>query len=691
MILNTTKDRLRLDPSADAFVDLIENNDDVLGLKECHVYYKFPLYKENDDVISARMIVVSRNHGVIVISPTGANNMNVESSLRQIDYELDVVFGHLHARLTKNKSLRRDKKSLLFNLDPLIFAPGVVNNNFDDITDVKIVADKNQLISFFKELEIQPLSEYIVREICAVIEGAKGLIVPKARETRNLPAQSRASQVNELEAEIASFDRDQKKGYMEVFEGPQRIRGLAGSGKTVVLAMKAALTHLRDPEATIIYTFYTRSLYQHVRRLITRFYRQYDDQDPNWDKLQVMHAWGGRGRNGVYYEACRANGVTPLSFGEVSHEQHPFDAACLDLLAKTELKPSYDYVFVDEGQDFPASFLRISLSLARGKKFVYAYDELQNIFQAEIPSVESVFGEGFRLSEDVVLKRCYRNPRETLVLAHGIGFGIYGSNIVQMLENKDHWEDLGYEVVVGELEEGQHVEIDRPAKNSPNSISNRNSMNEIVNVFCCDSTTDEIKYVSDKIVDDIKVQGLNPEDIVVLCVDDKHAKSYFSKIAAILAEHDIASNNLNADSYSGDVFTREKSVTLTSVHRAKGNEGYAVYVLGVDALFNAATIRNRNRAFTAMTRAKAWLCVTGVGPAARRFADEIASAQRDFPRLKFEYPSADQLKIMKRDLEETAQQKIERLLSDAIDDVPEEEFKKIFAKISASKRKKFSK
>ena len=100
--------------------------------------------------------------------------------------------------------------------------------------------------------------------------------------------------------------------------------GLSGSvdwpdqEKTVVLAMKAALTHLRHPKASIAFTFHTKSLYQHVRRLITRFYRQYNDQDPDWDRLHVLHAWGGRSTPGIYYNACLAAGVSPMTFGRLN-------------------------------------------------------------------------------------------------------------------------------------------------------------------------------------------------------------------------------------------------------------------------------------------------------------------------------------------------------------------------------------
>ena len=571
-----------------------------------------------------------------------------------------------------------------------MFAHNPRKLKFDkSIIETDVISDFNSLRLFLQPLERQSLPEDVRREICSVIEGAKGLIVPRPRDVSGISATSKAAQVNALEAEIHSFDRDQKHGYMEVFEGPQRIRGLAGSGKTVVLAMKAALTHLKDPDASIVFTFYTRSLYQHVRRLITRFYRQYNDQDPDWDKLLIMHAWGGRTRAGVYYNACLENGITPLTYSDVSQSPNPFDAVCKDLLKRTEIRPLYDYVFVDEGQDFPSSFLRIALSLAKNRKFVYAYDELQNIFQADIPSTESIFGEHFELDEDVVLKKCYRNPREVLVCAHSLGFGLYGDRIVQMLENREHWQDLGYEVRSGTFEEGKQVDIERLAINSPNSISKHGDISSIVAFTRMKNAREEVDYVAAKIANDIREEGLNPEDIVVVCADDRYARRYFSALQEILSAEQIRTNNLNADTFSGDVFTREKSVTLSSVHRAKGNEGYSVYVMGVDALFLRPTVRTRNLIFTAMTRAKAWLNITGVGTAAQAFEKELNLAKRNFPHLRFTYPSASEIKIMKRDLLETSQERLEKALAAALDEIPEEDIAKVIAKLKRGRGKKF--
>lgn len=93
-----------------------------------------------------------------------------------------------------------------------------------------------------------------------------------------------------IEAAIANMDAWQKKAAIEFPEGPQRIRGLAGSGKTIVLAQKAAILHAKYPKWNIAVTFQTRSLYQQFRGLIERFYRELTLDDPDWSKLSILHA-----------------------------------------------------------------------------------------------------------------------------------------------------------------------------------------------------------------------------------------------------------------------------------------------------------------------------------------------------------------------------------------------------------------
>ena len=109
-------------------------------------------------------------------------------------------------------------------------------------------------------------------------------------------------------------------------------------------------------------------------------------------------------------------------------------------------------------------------------------DELQNIFSVKLKSTRELFGVDENgeplidleraanelpayLSNDVVLNKCYRNPGEILICAHALGFGIYGETIVQMLDDRDHWKDVGYEVVQGDFVEGSETIIERPKEN----------------------------------------------------------------------------------------------------------------------------------------------------------------------------------------------------------------------------------
>ncbi|KAB0531682.1 hypothetical protein [Xanthomonas cissicola] len=133
---------------------------------------------------------------------------------------------------------------------------------------------------------------------------------------------------------------------MSDISGLQRIQGLAGSGKTVVLALKAAMMAIRDLDAKIVVTFFTKSLYQHIKQLITRFYRMHEDRDPDWTKIQVLHAWGGATIDGLYYQTAKRFGHPPLNFAQAQRisPRQPFGAICKALLDDGNVMATYDYV-----------------------------------------------------------------------------------------------------------------------------------------------------------------------------------------------------------------------------------------------------------------------------------------------------------------------------------------------------------
>jgi superfamily I DNA and RNA helicase len=698
MEINVASRTLASDPAAEQLISHLRGNENELGLDEAELYYDFPLFRDTEgSVVVSQVLLVSRQHGVIAFGTSSAtSHENVEQELQKIAENLDQVFVLLYSRLIRNKSLRKSQKELLFPTAALLFAPLITDLPFGGLAETPPILTVGQLDRQVNQLRSQPMPADVYAELVATVEGAKGLIRRRPRDVDNANPQSKGNLANKIESQIASFDQRQKHGSMVELDGLQRIRGLAGSGKTVVLAMKAALTHLRDPDALILYTFSTKSLYQHIQRLVTRFYRQYDDRDPDWTRLKIMHAWGGRTTPGVYYDACVASGIDPMRYQDaITRGKDAFDVAVSKLLQTASISPQYDYVFIDEGQDFPASFIRLCVALAKNSRLVFAYDELQTIFQITVPTLQEIVGTNgnggngkpVEFSEDVTLYKCYRNPREIIVCAHALGFGIYSSRIVQMLENREHWVDVGYKVLKGDFTEGSSTVIERPLENSLPTISENQTPDQIVQALSFDTFAEEIDYVAASIQRDIQ-EGLRPEDVLVVAVDDRNARNYLSLLAEKLSAFDLDVNNIHADPYGVKDFQKEGRVTLSTVHKAKGNEAFMVYVIGVDALFKTyAGPRERNMLFTAMTRAKGWVRVSGIGNSAEACKGEIAKALENFPNLAFTYPSKQQLKVMKRDLADKARrkQRMERMLDEVLSEMSPDEIERFMEQRSIKK------
>ncbi|QRN83276.1 DEAD/DEAH box helicase [Chloroflexota bacterium] len=691
MHLNILQEVLKKYPIAEDLYNFLFQIETDVELTDCEFYLNFPIYNNLEgQVFTTDILLISPKYGVIVVGLFNDSVENDHNNLSKVEMKSNKIFSFIYSKLLRNDLLRSSRTDLIFPTEIFLFAPLIKNLNFQSTSDIEIYNSIDGVQSFFttRNDSSSRLSESLFLELKSTIEGAKGIIRLKERQFSDGKTNYKGRLANLTESQIANFDQKQKDGFMPILDGLQRIRGLAGSGKTVVLAMKAALMHLLYPDARILYTFYTRSLYQHIKRMITRFYRQFDDRDPDWDKLKIMHAWGGKSQEGVYYNACQFHNMESLTFSSVKFKSNhdPFDFVCNDLLSKTTILPMYDYVLVDEGQDFPDSFIRLCVKLARDSRVVYAYDELQTIFQIKAPSPKDVIGPDIELSSDIVLDKCYRNPREILLCAHALGFGIYGE-IRQMLENKEHWEDIGYRVIRGNFQEGDEIIIERPLENSLPIISNEQSKEDIVQCTVFSEFLDEINSICLGIEKDID-DGLRPDDILVIVVDDRNARDYLSAISNKLAEKDIASNNIHIDSYGIKDFQQEGRVTLSTVHKAKGNEAFMVYIVGVDSLFaGEANVRERNILFSAMTRAKGWVRVSGIGRTAEICSQEINKALENFPYLRFEYPSGDELNKIKRDLEEKAirKQNAERALEKAMKYFSVEEIQEILAQRSINK------
>ena len=584
MIINPTSFEMDTNPLVKSLYSALEQSD--LELDKAELFCDFPLYKGYDEkLVISQFVLVSPNYGIIVFYASSANSYN-KQALIDDDKSLSKIAGHIFSRLVKNDYLRKGFNGLSVPFNTALFAQTIEPRDIQTLeTENVCFTTSRELVQEVKTYQVSNLTSQTILESISTIQGAKGLIKPEPRNVNAFPSGSKVNKVLDAESSILLFDKEQQEGYIPALIGPQRIRGLAGSGKTVVLAMKAAVTLLRDEESKIkiLYTFSTKSLYQHVKRLIQRFYREFDDDTSNLDRVTIMHSWGGRVNVGVYYQACTAFGHSPMTLTAANNRKplgmDTFDFVCKDLLDNVNITPLYDFVFVDEAQDYNKYFLRLCTKLAKNNQVTFGADVFQNIFQQTVPNANEIYEDGTKFINEKYLEVCYRTPLPVLVCAHAIGLGVYG-NQVQKIEKVEHWKSLGYEVIgkeEGSFTPLEAIEILRKSENSPTFTDEAPR-----SLICFDNYSgleEELAAIANKIHFDINNEGLSPDDILVMCADDYRCTNYFNILTAKLNSMGISVNNIHAEKYNIKDFKVKDRVTLSTVHKARMEMKRTQYIL----------------------------------------------------------------------------------------------------------------
>jgi superfamily I DNA and RNA helicase len=539
------------------------------------------------------------------------------------------------------------------------------------------------------------------------------------REPRPVPETqtTKAYYLHQAEEQIQGIDREQHKIAIQIPHGPQRIRGLAGSGKTVVMCMKAAHMHLRYPEWRIAYTFYTASLRAQIKNLITRFYRWWSDSDPNWNNIQILHGWGGRESAGIYSTAAQVMHRLPRTYSEVKNignyqtYNNMLGRCCSELLTSGEEIPQiYDAILIDEAQDFHFDFYKLCYGmLHEPKRLIWAYDEVQSLESLAIPTTIDIFGthsdgspvvdlEGTYpdgdVEKDLILYRCYRTPRPLLVTAHVFGMGLLRPNgAVQFIPTSGGWEDIGYEIVTGIFQPGQQVTIRRPEANSPHLLEKLVGYQELVQWQLFNNRNDELAWVAEQIRKNVAEDGLRPEEIAVISLDWKQLDGAFGELDSLLEPYNIHTSRPGLGTVKG-MFQKRDHITLTSIFNAKGNEASVVYVVGFEQVErNPYTIiQTRNQAFTAMTRTRGWCVLTGIGQRAERLFAEIAQILADPDKVTFTIPdpatitrNLDNLEYERRRNRVKQANKLASQLARILDEIDDEFLRKqLIEKLSGS-------
>ena len=592
-----------------------------LTIEDLSIYYGYPLIELDKQESVMKGCIICR-YGII--------------ALYEEDSEKNVYIRHLTQMIMSSPKL----SELYFSQKPILECVKI-----DDMNSILKCLDLNreQLLSHEEYLQVN-----------SIIQNVYGMNISDNRKI--LRKNSLGEIIKKRNNAMNMLDQNQFNGIYNKINTHMRIRGLAGSGKTILLVKKMAYTHFKFRDLDLAYVFYTKSLKQYVEELFKLYYKDFEKyKEPDMDKIHILHSWGGNEMKGFYSKICEDNDFPRRTYRSAQSLNgiDKYEAICREVLQKTKgkIKQTFDYIFVDEAQDFNLSFFKLALHTLKYKgKLIYAYDELQSLNSTvPMPSKKDIFG--FEECEDINLSVCYRTPKEILVTAHALGLGIYrkkkdGSpDIVNMMEDYTIWRAVGYKEKEGHLNYGEHVVLERDE-----AIEYKPQ--KCVEIKAVPDINRQNVEVAEEIMHLVEEEDVLLEDILIIDLSDLNLQDDFDLFKkAFLQEKEKRNHSeyrvhlVNKD--NAIKFKREGSITYTTIFRAKGNEANIVFVLNAHKTSNVLTYA-RNRLFTAMTRAKFKTYVYGVeGDVMETLSAEYQDVCNKNYLLDFVYPTEDELKEMK--------------------------------------------
>ena len=353
------------------------------------------------------------------------------------------------------------------------------------------------------------------------------------------------------------MDREQERLARAVGKGHRMVRGVAGSGKTLILAARARHLSACHPDWRILVLCYNRVLADWLR-----------SQFGKGSRIEVMHYHGW-----ARQQLQRANVPIPPPSSSPLESDRYWDRTMPELLLKAMTSGSegfdrYQAVLVDEGQDFADPWYRTvlrALDPATNSLFI-ALDSSQNIYKRKV----SWRGVGIQIvGRTRILRVNYRNTKPIL----GSAFAL-----IQELDAKS--------TPVREAEE-EHVVPEQALRDGPEPEIHRL-------VSAGDQRTHLVQWVRTRLREDIP-----PNEILIMSLLRKDASSALGW----LMKAGIAAQLLWKSS-------EENGVRLSTIHSAKGLDAEAVYVQGVQDLDRLESKEARRLLYIAMTRARTTLCLS---------------------------------------------------------------------------------
>ena len=370
---------------------------------------------------------------------------------------------------------------------------------------------------------------------------------------------------------VRAMDREQERIARTLGDGHRLLRGVAGSGKTIVLVCRARHLRAQHPDWRILVVCFNRVLADSLRAAIA------DDQV----EVSTFHAWCTR-----QLKAAGVDVPPPPGRGK------QWDAYWVETLPQllseafdTARVPTggYQAILIDEGQDFADEWYRLLLRALdpEANRLFIAFDSSQNIYQRRVSW--RILGVQI-VGHTRVLRRNYRNTRSILSAAY------------HMIRELDAAQADPSELT------SALVVPDQALRSGP-----------APEVTCLDSVESVRQHARDWTMARLE-RGVASSEILII----GYSRPGMKDTAAWLCKEGIAASFLPDRRADG-------TVGVSTIHSSKGLDAGHVLILNAHELDSLEEEEEARRLlYIAMTRARDELCISSARPS--WIVDEVGRA-----------------------------------------------------------------
>lgn len=313
-----------------------------------------------------------------------------------------------------------------------------------------------------------------------------------------------------IKQKIQLFDGDQTRF---IYQSPDSktitIQGLSGTGKTELLLHKLKEIYTSTDSSRIMLTCHNKILASNLKERVPVFFDFMKvEHQILWNKrLWCVHGWGsGYDKNsGAYRYICEFYRIPFHAFSK----RFSFDDACKAAIELVSVKleasgTAFDYMLIDESQDFPKSFFELCNLVTKENVYI-AGDIFQSIFDDQIVS---------EVAPDFLLSKCYRTDPRTLMFAHGLGMGLFEDKKLRWLDEEE-WKACGY--IYNECKEENSVILSRePLRRFEDLVNREENSIEIVDYTSYSNVIENITSAIEQIR--LEHPSVRPGDIGVIFI-----------------------------------------------------------------------------------------------------------------------------------------------------------------------------